>query len=411
MEHAQLNAYDDAAGSEFTTRDYWKSLLGFAFCLIWPTVSMFKKLPPVLLFVYVGFVFASLLVVTRCLPRAVWRRCADPKIAIPVLGVFFLALSAAFFMIYPAIDTAGFRLFGRQFGACDCDDAINQSIANILAGKYPYYETTFLGGRISPMPGVFLLASPFYFTGCSAFQNIFWLAVFIIGLGRYLRSVTASLLVAIFVLFLSPNVTYQALQGADYLANTAYVLTFSALLFESARRKSRFGWSALWAVMLGIGLSSRANFMFAAVLLYAAMLKNFGLKKSTLLMFFAGVSWCATTLPFLLYDPAHFTPLGSVRKLGNIPPWVASACVAVGLLLTLALAMRYKKKAPTLVCFCRDVFWVQVYFVAIRTLNVSIARNTFFIDETYFGMFFSLFGFAAFTPGLLSHIAATTKRL
>jgi len=41
-------------------------------------------------------------------------------------------------------------------------------------GKYPYYETSFLGNPISPMPGALLIALPFYVLGWTALQNIVW---------------------------------------------------------------------------------------------------------------------------------------------------------------------------------------------------------------------------------------------
>ena len=396
------------------TRTTLGAFLGFALCLIWPSATMFKK-APTLLFLYVGFALVVLWLFTQWLLPHVERYCANPKVAIPVLTAMFLALTVAFFVIYPQIDTAGFQLFGRQFGACDCDNAIDQSMARILAGKYPYYDTTtksyivtFCDGHITSMPGAILLASPFYFLGCSAFQGIFWRAVFILGMGMYFRGTLIPLLVAMFTFFLSPIFVYDIFTGADYHTNATYVLIFSALLYESVNRKCHFGLSALWAALLGIGLSSRMNFMFVAPVLYLALVRMAGFRKGTLLMTFAGVAWCALTLPFYLYAPTHFTPFHTASKLGRMPLWATILSLALAILLTTYFALRHLKRESTLLHLFRDIFWIQLYFIAVNTLATSIYNYTSYRMITFafwdsgFGVFFAFFGFVAFAPTLFA---------
>jgi len=159
----------------------------------------------------------------------------------------------AYLCIHPQIVRNGFHLAGISFGPSDRDEAIDLAITEFLNGRYPYYAKTFLGNPITPMPGALVLAFPFYLIGDSSVQNVFWLAVFFGAIAVYHRSIFMTAVLACFVCFLSPNVTYHVLIGSDYIANSIYVLTFSALLFGSAERRAPFWQSVLWAVFLGLG--------------------------------------------------------------------------------------------------------------------------------------------------------------
>ena len=380
-----------------------RSFLLFSFCLIWPSTAIFKKLGYPLLFLYCLLAFSALVVCAYWLLPRIRSYLTKPAISVSIVTVLLLSLSTAFFIIYPQIDINGFLLVGKKFGACDCDNGIKQGINSILHGRYPYYERSFLGGRLSPMPGAFLLAFPFYVLGMSAFQNIFWIGLFIGGIGLYFKSWLLASATLLAMLLLSPSMTYQVLIGADYIANTLYVLIFTALLFESTKKEALNRWSLLWAILLGIGLSSRANFMFITPLLFSALIKRIGFKQSFGLMTITGAAWCFVTLPFLFYDIANFTPLGTSTKLSLAGryPWAPSLVVILGLITTSVLALRYIAYAPSLLTLFMDMFIVQLLFVALGTLITSIGFGHFNFEYANFGLFFSFFGIFAFMPSFL----------
>jgi len=150
----------------------------FAFCLIYSSAAIFKKVGVDALLVYcVLTVVAVWWSTTRFFP---WLRAqpAQPWAYALVAAALFVGVLTLYLYAHPRIDTAGFRIGSISIGASDNDDAIDVAIDELRAGRYPYYPRTFLNGPLSPLPGALLLALPFYLVGDSALQNVFWIAVF-----------------------------------------------------------------------------------------------------------------------------------------------------------------------------------------------------------------------------------------
>jgi hypothetical protein len=307
----------------------------------------------------------------------------------------------AYFYIHPKIDTHGFHLAGIRFGASDADNAIDLAIEEILHNRYPYHAKTFLGNPITPMPGALALAFPFYLAGDSFVQNIFWLAVFFGGLAAYHRNIFMTAVLACFMFFLSPNVLYHVLQGNDYIANAIYILTFSALLLESTRRKASFWQSALWAVLLGIGLSSRLNFMLILPLVFFALIKTSSRNTACALTAITLACFSALTLPFFIYDPAGFSPLHTSNKLSfsGAFSWAPFVLPLLGGILSIALAL--KRESYKLPSFMQDVFMVQAVLMVGGLLLASIRTGGVNLEYPHFGLLFMFFGVFAFGPASL----------
>src|SRR5690606_17600775 len=105
----------------------------------------------------------------KILPLIVPKLSDRSSLMILVVGL--LALSAFALIMYPIANS------GRFGGGTDVDDALIIGVNEIVAGRFPYYQKTYLGGLLSPMPGTFFLAVPFVLSGLLPLQNIFWLGV------------------------------------------------------------------------------------------------------------------------------------------------------------------------------------------------------------------------------------------
>jgi hypothetical protein len=391
---------DPNAGNPRNRGAWWRSFAGLAFCVIFPSTAIFKKLGLPMLTAYVAIAAVLLwLALVWIAPRL--DRMLTPRISLAVLSFMLVLVFGAYVRIHPRIDTQGFRLAGHSFGASDNDDAIDLAITEVLEGRYPYRARTFLNNPITPMPGALLLAFPFYLLGDSAVQNVFWLAVFFGAVAIFYRSAFTAAVLAVLALILSPNVVYHVLLGGDYIANAIYVLTFSALLIESARKQETFWRSAAWAALLGMGLSSRLNFVLILPLVFFGLLKSTSPERTGLLCAIVLGTFGAITLPFYLYDPSGFSPLHTVDKLSVFGAyrWAPLALPAAGAALALALALR--KGAFELPVFMRDVFAVQAFVIVGGFLLASIHRKELDLVYSHFAVLFLFPGLFAFGPASL----------
>lgn len=312
--------------------------------------------------------------------------------AVIVLALLtFLLLGLAFAMIYPAANA------GVMGGGSDADDALNLAARALVAGRYPYGSLTYLGNPISPLPGAIFLALPFVALGNSAYQNLFWLAVFALVMARYLRDGGAALALAWTTLILGPVVVYALVTGQDYLANSLYVLAFSWALLNAHGGWERAGWAAL----LGLALASRANFLLLVPLILAELARRTGRKSALAAVGLALAVATGITLPFYLYEPAGFTPLhtfGELGRFGTILPGAGVLVPAAAALLALGLALRRGPGGDA--AFFRDSAWVQALPVGAGVILSSIAFGRLDLSFAYFGLFFLFFGVAAAWPAV-----------
>src|SRR4051812_36176093 len=123
----------------------------------------------------------------------------------------------AFLVLYPVANTHA------PGTGSDDDDALNLGALALLAGRFPYSQTTYLGNALHHLPGAFVLAGPFVILGTSALQNLFWLPLFFLAVKEEAESRTA-LQLAWLVLALSPGVMHDVVTGTGYVSNSIYVL-------------------------------------------------------------------------------------------------------------------------------------------------------------------------------------------
>ena len=108
-------------------------------------------------------------------PRIDQKRVWLKKLVCLVSGFLLLLILAGVFFLHPAIDVDGFSVGSFSIGASDTDNAIYIGINSLFEGRYPYYEQTFLGNPLTPLPGSFLVELPLYLTGYTTQQNAFWI--------------------------------------------------------------------------------------------------------------------------------------------------------------------------------------------------------------------------------------------
>ncbi|MCZ7544622.1 MAG: hypothetical protein M5R40_14365 [Anaerolineae bacterium] len=255
-----------------------------------------------------------------------------------------------------------------------------------------------MGNAITPMPGAVVLAAPFVLLGNSAYQNGFWLAVFFVALAHRLKDARAPLLLLWTVLLLSPVVLHALLTGNDYVANSLYILLPLACLSDAVSgraRPSRRAYSAL--VFLGVGLSSRANFLILLPLVTAFLAHRVGARTAILYTGVVIAVFAGVTLPFYLHDPPHFSPLHTTHKLAqyeSILPHAGLVVPTLGALAAVALSgTRLNRTLPQLL---RNCAVVQAALVVPVGVMATIRSQRLDLTEAGYGIFFLFFGVTAY---------------
>jgi hypothetical protein len=257
-----------------------------------------------------------------------WAARRSERQVIWLTGLTFVVILAAFIVVYPMANA------NRPGAGSDGDDALNVAVNELIHGRYPYYPQTYLDNPISPLPGAVLLAVPFVLLGSSAYQTLFWLFAFFMAMRNFLHGSRSALLLLWVILALSPAFWYALVIGSDYIANTFYVLLFSLWLIQAAARSRGSGARAfLLAGLLGIGLSSRANFLLLLPLLFVALERVADLKTAAKLTVIVGLAFGAVTLPFYLFDPRGFSPLHTTDELGRFDVLLTHASLIIPLLI------------------------------------------------------------------------------
>lgn len=246
-----------------------------------------------------------------------------------------ILLSLAFEIGYPIANS------GRFGPGSDRDEAINQAVTTLLAGDYPYYQKTYLGNPITPMPGSLVLAAPFHwFFGNSSYQNIFWigvLGIILIG-GRSSRSFSSVLLFGL-CWVMSPALVQELLTGGDMLANSLFVAISSYWAIETLSNPSRGKIEMVASsVLLGLCLSSRANFVTIVPIIFFTVARRKNYSTATMYGALSATILAALTGVFYFYDPAAFSPLHTANKLAKFNDLLPHAAVIIPVF-TLAISI------------------------------------------------------------------------
>lgn len=287
----------------------------------------------------------------------------DRRVTLATIGLLGIA-TLAFAIVYPRANvhstTAG----------SDRDEDADIAVHRLLDGKYPYHAHTYLGNPITHLPGSIFLAVPFVLIGWSALQNIFWLPSFAVGTRRLFHDGRVTL-IALALVLVTPAVLRELVTGGDLISNAIYVLllTLLTLRLPASRPVLRVG----TALLLGVALSSRANFLFVVPLLAVAIAREDGLLEATRLVMAAAASFLAVTLPFYFHDPDGFTPRSTEYRLSefnDVLPHAAAVTVAVAIAATIALCAT--RMARDGIALCRNAALVQGLFVVVPVALASI---------------------------------------
>jgi hypothetical protein len=369
-------------------RRAWNAL-ALVLALALPSLGTIEK--------YLGTAVAIAYLVGLFLAVAVAERYALPLFmrltteswAVWLAAATYVGLVVAFAIVYPIADR------DVPGAGSDRDDAANLATNRLLDGEYPYRELTYLGNPVSQLPGALVFAVPFVLLGNSAYQNVFWIPVFFVALARHLGSARLALFASWALLALSPGVLREFLTGGDLIANGIYVVVLM-LLVLLAPGPRWIGPAA--ALALGIALSSRANFVFALPLLFAALWQRSGPRVAISRVALACVALAAVTLPFYAYNPDGFTPLTTSGKLSQfdvLAPHLHVYVLSAWVLLTLAIAVRrFDARGFLLMNRCA---LMQLYFLLAAVLfdSIEARRPDFsFLIPGYglIALFFAVFG-------------------
>jgi hypothetical protein len=221
----------------------------------------------------------------------------------------------------------------------DRDEALDISAQAILGGRYPYYERTQFGNAFSPLPGSIFLAMPFYLLfGGSAYQNLFWSIVYAVLLWiLYDHDLKLASLAVGMTFLLFPISLQEIATGGDLFTAGVAALSVLVIAIRGPGRDSR--WFPAWLGLLsGWLLSTRFNFWFVGLAVFAYLHRKRGLREALWYGGMAGISALALVLPFALYDPANFAPL-HVAGIGIVPQLSAVVPQAGTVMLLLVAAI------------------------------------------------------------------------
>jgi hypothetical protein len=385
-------------------------LAGFALSLFLPSTAVFQKYFGIAgVAAYLVIATLVLLLFTRYQSAFLYLAAkVTEKQTLWLAALTFLIIIAAFIIIYPIANS------GTVGGGSDTDDALNIATHELLHGRYPYYPRTYLGNPISPMPGTLFLAIPFVLLGNSAYQNIFWLLVFFLAMKSYLHNGRLALLMLWVILVMSPGVLYQVFTGSDYISNSLYVLLFMLWWVESMSRSEMSIWrKTLAAILFGVGLSSRANFVMILPLVYSILVHVAGWKPAMKYTSTAIIAFMAVTVPFYLYDPRGFTPLQTVNELGlvrSILPYVEVIIPVATAMLAVVLAI-FQPVSRNFSVLLRNCMLVLAFPVICMLILFTIKSGKIDFSSAFFGVFFLFFGAVSFWSNLVENHTRKTESL
>lgn len=377
-------------------RDF--AALGFAFTSIIVSVRFFKQFGVLGILAYGAVGGFLMYLLARYATRPVAERIPR-KSAAAIALVIALAVGVVAVPLHELINRNALRIPGFAYGNTDIDDALIVGLDALLRGEHPYSVRTWAQSPLTPMPGALLLALPFHLVGAVVLQNVFWLYILFLALGRLAHERRYALVVWAAALILSPKVLEeQVLQGADYAVNATYIAIATLLLIQAARRRARWPIQAIAAAAVGIAFSSRLNFLLLAPLVLSALVRLSGWKRALGLAGLAAAAFAAITAPFYFTSPGPFAPFHTLGRLAHATPlltmlgWLAVAGTGV---ITLWLAIRTDNSDVQ--TYLQNGFIAQLALVATQTALTLPGHNAVLTwMYVQYSFFFFPFGFLYF---------------
>ncbi|WNC21036.1 MULTISPECIES: hypothetical protein [unclassified Thermosynechococcus] len=260
-----------------------------------------------------------------------------------VLAITIVFGITSFWILYP-LETAG--LLGR---GSDRDEALNIAFWELIQGRYPYFATTHLGGQITPLPGAILIAAPFILMGNSAYQNLFWIAVFLCLTTIYLESHVSAIVMFIFLAVLSPAFQHEYISGGDLIANSIYILIAIFLQIKALSSNSVIA-KVSTSIFTGIALASRSNFLTLLPPLLVLFWRIAARRVALTYLSLSILTLIFIVMPFYLILPDSFPPFFAGNKLNELNvsmPFASTGVIALTLLIAVLLSLQLIKVPRT----------------------------------------------------------------
>ncbi len=365
---------------------------GLWFALAFPAVAMFKKVGELEAVTYLVLSFIGILGLLFLL--RISQKNVSVLWLLRILAILStLAVVVAVLFFHPIVDYDGFDVAGVHIGASDTDNAIDVGLTALLNGKYPYYETTFLGNPLTPLPGTFILALPFYLLGNSSLQNLFWIGIFIFVFSRRVegKGVVSTLL--LLLIFGAPCVVYRMITGGDYFTNNIVVMMamLSALLL-----KPRTVWIYIVALFAGVAFATRPNFLFLIPMLFLLLVRKQSFKHAVFVHTLLIIVLLTLVIPFFVYDPSNFSPLHISDKVefGEYKMIPKILIPLFGGLLSIVFGIWGNTKSY---CAMQYAFWIQCGMVILvmyfAWLHSGVVRWGLEPNYGVLFLFFGVFGY------------------
>lgn len=356
------------------SRSFW-CLLGLTLSLLFPSFGQVEKyFGGIGLALYTAGGLIAILIIRRYF-LARFFACKLRTVSILAL-ITFLVLILAFTFIYPLADSGIITP-----GGSDNDEDLDVGAKALLQGEYPYYAEYRPGSHPAKLPGSTVLALPFVLLGHSAYQNLFWILAFFGVASLYLKSVRQALLLLWTILILSPVVLQQLVTGTTGITNSLYVLCFAFFTIRWVSGKASHWRKILIAILLGVSLSSRVNYLLILPLVFSALVQNAGWKPAIGYTLLSCAAFGAITLPFYFYDPSGFFPIYNqwsfVSRFQSVLPFSGILIPLMGVLVAFLLSFkRMAADGRDLFAHCAIVQAVPVFLTFLLS-NLVAGRLNF----------------------------------
>jgi hypothetical protein len=291
--------------------------------------------------------------------------------------ITFLLVVIAFVVVYPIANT---NEAGR---GSDDDNTLNLGASALLAGRFPYSQTTYLGNPLHHFAGAFVLAAPFVLLGTSALQNLFWVPMFFLAVRAETKDSRRALELAWLVLALSPAVMHDIVTGTGYASNAIYVALGLWWLVRTP-------WPDIGAIAWGVALASRANFLFLVPLAFGWLRQHVGLRAAVRAMVVTCLTVALLTVPFYVHDPRNFGPLDAASRLirfDTLLPHLGIALAATIAVLSVACSLTAMDAAALF----RNCALVQAFPVVAGIVLSSVQDRQLNLSYARYGAFFAWF--------------------
>jgi len=318
-----------------------------------------------------------------------------PRRAAVLAAVMACGLVAAFAVGYPLANS------GIIGPGSDRDEHLNMGARELIEGRFPYYQ---IGPEpydsiISQLPGALLLAIPFVLLGNGSYGNFFWLAAFVAAAARAGHGFRAALLLLAVIFAFAPIVLNEFVIGGDLLGNAIYVLIFTLGVVELVPRGDVGVWpKGAAALALGVGLSSRGQFLLVLPLVASALVRRAGAREAARYTAIVCAGCAAVTAPFVLYDPGAFTPFETAGFLQSdfAPPWWKFLMIGLCAAIAVVCALFWPVGRVVVLLRCATaVLAVPVLLAAgLRTYDLGALD----LGMLGYGLSFLFFGALGFAP-------------